>query len=86
VLSAVYQHVALMAEQQRVKAETGQEKSLAEIQRLMEQGQRIGPRELPPGEPANLENQLRWLREAGFDASDAIWKDGSVAIIGGFRG
>jgi tRNA (cmo5U34)-methyltransferase len=85
VLSSAYRHGAIVAEQQRIKAETGQEKSLAEIQRLVEQGQRIGPRELPPGEPANLENQLRWLREAGFDASDAIWKEGSVAIIAGLR-
>ncbi|HLG72899.1 MAG TPA: methyltransferase domain-containing protein [Chloroflexota bacterium] len=36
-------------------------------------------------EPAILENQLRWLREGGFDASDCLWKDMQVAIFGGFR-
>ena len=36
-------------------------------------------------EPAILEHQLRWLREAGFDASECLWKDMQVAIFGGFR-
>ena len=42
-------------------------------------------REPHSAEPAILENQLRWLREAGFDASDCLCKDMQVAIFGGFR-
>lgn len=41
-----------------------------------------------PGQPAEvgtLENQLRWLREDGFDVSDCLWKDGAATIMGGFR-
>jgi tRNA (cmo5U34)-methyltransferase len=85
VLDAAYRHASLLAEQQRIKAQTGQERSPAEIEQQMAHGHRIGPRHLPPGEPATLENQLRWLREAGYDASDCMWKDMQVAIIGGFR-
>jgi hypothetical protein len=32
-----------------------------------------------------LEEQLRWLREAGFREVECFWKEGRSAIIGGFR-
>ena len=35
-------------------------------------------------EPATLENQLRWLREAGFRDVDCFWKNPPAVIIGGF--
>ena len=34
---------------------------------------------------ATLEQQLRWLREAGFDDVECFWKEMRSAIIGGFR-
>jgi SAM-dependent methyltransferase len=37
------------------------------------------------GEAASLENQLRWLREAGFDAVNCFWKELPSAIVGGTR-
>jgi tRNA (cmo5U34)-methyltransferase len=49
------------------------------------QGTRLSTRATHTEDPATLENQLRWLREAGFDVSDCLWKDLQVAIIGGFR-
>jgi tRNA (cmo5U34)-methyltransferase len=36
-------------------------------------------------EPATLEQQLRWLREAGFEDVECFWKEMQSAIIGGFR-
>jgi tRNA (cmo5U34)-methyltransferase len=36
-------------------------------------------------EPATLEQQLRWLREAGFEEVECFWKEMQSAIIGGFR-
>jgi len=41
-------------------------------------------RSTPGAEPATLENQLRWLREAGFQDVECFWKEGTSAIIGGF--
>ena len=34
---------------------------------------------------ASLEQQLRWLREAGFQEVECCWKERRHAIIGGFR-
>ena len=87
---------ALVAYQERVKAETGEEKSLAELAEELAR-RRARHRHQPGGdhgdhnaleraaEPTSLENQLRWLREAGFVESDCFWKDGQTAIIGGFK-
>src|SRR5579871_5130007 len=36
-------------------------------------------------EPATLENQLRWLREAGFDEVDCFWKDRMNVSLVAFR-
>lgn len=82
-LARIYRHASLVARQQQIKAETGVEKSLAQIDQELPQGRTPEQR---PGEPATLENQLRWLREAGFEASDCLWKDLQTAIVGGFRG
>ncbi|MFC1977692.1 hypothetical protein ACFLWS_05460 [Chloroflexota bacterium] len=30
-------------------------------------------------------NQLEWLKQAGFDEVDCLWKDRPSAIFGGFR-
>lgn len=46
---------------------------------------REGERSTPGAEPATLENQLRWLREAGFQDVECFWKEGTSAIIGGYR-
>lgn len=36
-------------------------------------------------EPATVANQLNWLREAGFDEVDCVWRDGHDVLIGAFR-
>ncbi|HEX6512200.1 MAG TPA: hypothetical protein VF157_07880, partial [Chloroflexota bacterium] len=85
VLAGAYRQASLVAEQQRIKAETGQLKSLDDIERDMVRSHRMDPRQQFAGEPASLENQLRWLREAGYDASDCLWKNMQVAMLGAFR-
>jgi len=39
----------------------------------------------PPDQPATLEDQLRWLRDAGFDTIDCHWKWLEIALVGGRR-
>ncbi len=36
-------------------------------------------------EPITLEQQLRWLREAGFQEVECFWKEMRSTIMGGFR-
>jgi hypothetical protein len=33
-----------------------------------------------------VEEQLAWLREAGFGPVDCFWKEFRLAIFGGFKG
>jgi len=35
--------------------------------------------------PASLEEQLQWLRIAGFDTAECIWKYYCFAVYGGFK-
>ena len=37
------------------------------------------------GEPPTLENQVRWLREAGFDEVECFSKEGQQTIIAAYR-
>jgi ubiquinone/menaquinone biosynthesis C-methylase UbiE len=90
-LGSVYRRARLVAYQQAMKEQTGQEKGVKEMERELRQrspmerrGRREGSR-TSSGEPTTLENQLRWLREAGFDASDCLWKDMQTTILGGFK-
>src|SRR5262249_42542879 len=39
----------------------------------------------PPDQPARLEDQLDWLREAGFGDVDCHWKWLELALVGGKR-
>jgi SAM-dependent methyltransferase len=38
------------------------------------------------GNPGTIEEQLVWLREAGFAGVDCFWKEFNAAIFGGFKG
>ncbi|MBI3744365.1 MAG: class I SAM-dependent methyltransferase, partial [Chloroflexi bacterium] len=40
--------------------------------------------EWPPF-PAGLDDQLAWLREAGFATVDCFWKDLGIALVGGYK-
>lgn len=38
------------------------------------------------GNPGTIEEQLVWLREAGFMATECFWKEFNAALFGGFKG
>ena len=38
------------------------------------------------GNPGTIDEQLVWLREAGFAATECFWKEFNAAIFGGFKG
>jgi len=38
------------------------------------------------GSPASIEEQLVWLRAAGYTAVDCLWKEFQMALFGGFKG
>jgi tRNA (cmo5U34)-methyltransferase len=91
ILSRVYSRSRLIAYQAALKAETGVEKSLEEIEMEFKERRRRRNTALPglvhrghPGVPA-LTTHLEWLEQAGFDEVDCLWKDMRRAIIGGFR-
>ena len=87
-------HEQLMARRDELFAETGQWRSLAEVQpdvffrrRRADVGaESTGASErMASHEPATLANQLRWLSEAGFDEVECFWRDGHRALIGAYR-
>ena len=87
-------HEQLMARRHKLFAQTGQWRTLAEVE--AERGAR--PRRAEVGaentgaagrisshESATLANQLRWLSEAGFDEVECFWRDGHRALLGAYR-
>jgi SAM-dependent methyltransferase len=38
------------------------------------------------GNPGTIDEQLVWLREAGFTATECFWKEFNAALFGGFKG
>jgi len=87
-------HAQQMAARQELFEQTGQWKSLGE---LPTGSGRRGPmhahgptaeadlQRIAGHEPATLSNQLRWLREAGFDEVDCFVRDGRSGLLGAFR-
>jgi hypothetical protein len=38
-----------------------------------------------PHNNGHLEEELAWLKEAGFEDADCFWKFGETVVYGGFR-
>ena len=91
ILEKAYLKARILAYQATIKAETGVVKSLAEIEQDMKERRRIRESSFPhrvrnrPVGFFTIMNHLEWLRQAGFDEVDCLWKDMHPAIIGGFR-
>jgi tRNA (cmo5U34)-methyltransferase len=88
------QHAQRMARRQQIFDETGQRKSLAEIETEMGSGNRLRGharaseadlKRIASHEPATLGNQLRWLKDAGFDEVDCFARERGGALLGAFR-
>jgi tRNA (cmo5U34)-methyltransferase len=87
-------HAQVMARRQELFEETGQWRSLAEVEpevRFRRPRVDHGPEpavadeRLAAHEPATLTNQLRWLKDAGFDEVECFWRDRQQAMLGAFR-
>ncbi len=88
------QHAQRMARRQQIFEETGVWRSLADIEAEMGPGSRLRGharaseadlQRIASHEPATLGNQLRWLKEAGFDEVDCFARERGGALIGAFR-
>jgi tRNA (cmo5U34)-methyltransferase len=91
MLAKIYLKSRLLAYQTAMKAETGVEKSLAEIEQELRERRRNRSPNSPNRErnplrgTLTLVNHLEWLRQAGFDEVDCLWKDIRHAIVGGVK-
>jgi len=88
VVQKIYQKERFIADQALLKAETGIEKSLQEIeQEFLERRSRTvrAPAGSVPPIARDIFNQLEWLKQVGFDEVDCLWKDTRSTIFGGFR-
>lgn len=97
VLQRIYRKERLLAEQARLRVDMGIEKSLQELEQEIPERRRSrngssreqGESRLP--RTRDLMQQLEWLKQAGFDEVDCLWRetpsfsDSPTAIIAGFR-
>lgn len=90
-LEKAYRKARLIAYQANLKAETGVEKSLEEVEQELREKRQKRRASFPNRERRrllglpNFMNHLEWLSQAGFDEVDCLWKDMRRAVIGGFR-
>jgi tRNA (cmo5U34)-methyltransferase len=90
ILERVYARAQLAKYQARIKAETGIDKSLREVEQELQKR-----RQRQPASPDRarrrtagaftLTDHLEWLKQSGFNEVDCLWKDVRRAVIGGFR-
>ena len=90
-LEKLYNKLRLQDYRERIKMETGTEKSLQEAEHQLRDRSRgyrdffkDRHRESPVG-VSTVMNNLLWLKEAKFDEVDCLFKRNRVALIGGFR-
>ncbi len=90
-LEKAYLKARLIAYQDTIKAETGVEKTLQEVEQELHERRRSRNAAWPGRVRSRsvrfptLINHLEWLGQAGFDEVDCLWKDMRRAIIGGFK-
>lgn len=85
ILLRVARHVAVERLRQRRRAETGSLPPYADVATELEarhrdrfEGSHVAP------ECRAASDHLAWLREAGFDAVECFWREGDMALIGGY--
>ena len=90
-LEKLYHKLRLQHYRERLKMETGTEKSLQDAEEQLRDRRRGyhvffkgHDRESSVGVSTMMDNLL-WLKEAGFDEVDCLFKRDNVAIIGAFR-
>jgi tRNA (cmo5U34)-methyltransferase len=84
VTARLYREERHVIHRENLKAELGPDKSLEILEK-----ERLERESVPARQTVRvsytLVEQIGWLREAGFDEADCLWKDMRRAIIGGFR-
>lgn len=82
-----YQRWRLITLQKKIKEEKGPEKSLDELEKEQQKELAIPFHNQEGWRPSfpTLEEQLLWLRQAGFNEVDCFWKEMGQAIIGAYR-
>ncbi len=90
-LEQIYHKSRLVDRQYGIKAKTGVEKTIPEVEKLLNERRegykaffKGNDRILRIGSPTVM-NHLEWLRDAGFDEVDCLEKHTRNAIIGGFK-
>ncbi|MGD0450868.1 MAG: methyltransferase domain-containing protein [Candidatus Bathyarchaeia archaeon] len=90
-LERIYHKSRLVDFQYLIKTKTGVEKSLQEVEQLLSDRSKSyktffekSDKIFSVGAPTVM-NHLEWLKEAGFDEVDCLWKHARNAIVGGFR-
>ena len=90
-MGKVYLKIRLKNIQAAIKAETGIEENLEDIEHKMQERRRSHNSEEPKRvrnplrAMLTLENHLEWLKAAGFDEIDCPWKEMQRAIIIGIK-
>ncbi len=91
MLEKVYSKVRLKSRQARIKAEMGAEKSLEEVEQELREKRRNQGKDFPDRVrnplrgTLTLVNHLEWLKQAGFDEVDCLWKDLNHAITAAYK-
>ncbi len=91
VIERIYNHQRNTRHQELLKAETGVEKSLEDIEEEFQkwrQNRAGATTDSSVGECSDtrtVKDQIEWLRQAGFDEVDCLWKEMAGAIIGALR-
>lgn len=80
ILNQKYEEIWAHYIRKKTKEILGIDRSIEEVKRKMhEAAAKEGDK------PASVEDQLNWLREAGFKAVDCVWKYFHMAVIVGFK-
>jgi tRNA (cmo5U34)-methyltransferase len=84
-LKARFETLSFRTIQQQDRARRSRERTIDEIQAEMHEQLRLGSED-HQSSIAPLQDQLRWLDEAGFKSVDCYWKYLDFAIFGGVKG
>jgi hypothetical protein len=87
----IYLKERLLSYQAKMILDTGVKKSLEVIEEepknKRNKSEKADEKRIrnPLRKTLTLINHLEWLKEAGFDEVDCLWKDINHAVIGGFK-
>lgn len=87
VTARLYREERHAVHRENLQAELGPDKSIETLEKERRERESAPARQTMRTLEVNytLAEQMDWLREAGFDEVDCLWKDMRRAIIGGFR-